>query len=323
MAIGTSAGEYFEDHFDYMQSKINGSPITSDLNTKSESYPSSQDSQPGPVRGSQSLPEASYEGSNPPDNPAKLSIIRHGATEFNAEGNKLTSQDKIRGHLDIPLNDVGRQEAKDLGDEIAKSKDKPDLLVSSDLKRAHDTAKIISDKTGIPLTEVSNGFRPWDVGEFSGKPSKDVIPKMLDYMEHKPDEPVPGGESFNQFKDRALSNISRVVQDNPGKHIGIVTHHRVGQLMEALDQKTGEVDPKTFGQKGKAPGTVVQHEFKMAGDVLPFPPGGSGGIFYDAQGKIRTQSEVDEYMKNRHALSEAGQSSSSSGSNVIPLIRPR
>jgi probable phosphoglycerate mutase len=239
MAIGTSAGEYFEDAFEHSASRYNA-PITGD-----------NQQMKAPVE----EPEA-----------AKLSIIRHGETDYNGE---TASADLIRGHTNVPLNKRGIEQAHAMGKKLPK-----DItgLYTSDLDRAHDTAKIISEESGVPIIESSRGFRPWDVGKFGGQPSKTAVPKLIDYMENKPDEPVPGGESFNQFKDRALSNIQRAQEENPGEHIGIVSHHRVDRLVAGLNPKTGEIDPKVFGQKGEPPGSITTHEFKIAGDVVPMQP---------------------------------------------------
>ena len=68
-------------------------------------------------------------------------LVRHGETEWN----RLR---KIQGVSDIPLNDTGRAQAAALGDIL--SKHRFDLIVSSPLSRARETALIVAAKLGMP-----------------------------------------------------------------------------------------------------------------------------------------------------------------------------
>jgi broad specificity phosphatase PhoE len=184
-----------------------------------------------------------------------VQVIRHGATSLN---NDDVSVDRIRGWKDIPLSKEGKDEAHTLADKIVD--DPPDTIVSSDLKRAHDTAKIISDKTGVPISDVSESFRPWNVGEYSGQVTSKAIPILGEYASEKPDEPIPGGESFNDFKDRFLSGVKSALSEYPGR-IAIVTHHRGERLLHAWGKagfpESGDIDVKEFNKKGEPTGTIL------------------------------------------------------------------
>ena len=79
-----------------------------------------------------------------------IQIIRHGATNLN---NDDVSVDRIRGWANVPLSDDGREEALRLADMITSNP--PDVLVSSDLERALDTAKIISNCANVPIGMVT------------------------------------------------------------------------------------------------------------------------------------------------------------------------
>ena len=179
----------------------------------------------------------------------EIQVIRHGATQLN---NDDVSVDRVRGWKDIPLSTDGKAEAQKLAKKIAD--DPPDAILTSDLKRAHDTAKIVSDHIGVPIVDVTQAFRPWNVGNMAGKTSKEAIPVLADYAENKPDEPIPGGESFNTFKQRFLGGLGDALSNYPGR-LAIVTHHRGERLLHAWRsagyQPNGDVDIKEFNKKGE------------------------------------------------------------------------
>ena len=73
-------------------------------------------------------------------------FTRHGQTIWNVEN-------KICGATDIALTELGHQQAVELGERILKEKIKIDEILYSPLMRAADTAKHISEVTGIPARE--------------------------------------------------------------------------------------------------------------------------------------------------------------------------
>lgn len=182
-------------------------------------------------------------------------LIRHGATKLN---NDDVSVDRIRGWKDIPLSEDGRKEANDLGRKIIK--DPPDVIISSDLKRAADTAKIISKITDVPVAKFSKMFRPWNVGEYAGKVSSEVIPKLAHAAENEPDKPLPDGECFNDFRNRFFRGLNDAMDRYKGT-IAIVTHHRGERLLKAWESagfpNNGDIDIKTFNKKGEHTGAVM------------------------------------------------------------------
>ena len=70
-------------------------------------------------------------------------FIRHGQTVWNVEN-------KICGATDSPLTEYGREQAKETGQKILAEGIKADEILCSPLSRAADTAKLISEMTGIP-----------------------------------------------------------------------------------------------------------------------------------------------------------------------------
>mgnify|MGYP005782903757 FL=1 len=74
----------------------------------------------------------------------KILITRHGQTDWNVLG-------KIQGQTDIELNDNGRQQAKETG-ELIKNEN-IDIIITSPLKRAKETAKIINENFNVTIIE--------------------------------------------------------------------------------------------------------------------------------------------------------------------------
>lgn len=186
-----------------------------------------------------------------------IQMTRHGATAMNKAD---ASEDRIRGHVDIPLSEEGRQEAYKLARKMRKNP--PDYIVSSDLSRALETARIISEVTGVPIVEVSRGYRPWDVGKYTGELSEVVVPVLKEYLATDPEREVPGGESFCQFRDRFLATLAAALRQNPTGTIAVVAHHRNERVLfawrEAGYPEDGNVDIDTFAEKGEATGSCQE-----------------------------------------------------------------
>lgn len=177
-------------------------------------------------------------------------VIRHGATKNNEDGLN-------RGMLNLELSPKGKEEAKEIAPKVAE--EGLTGLIASPLLRAQQTADIISKETSIPVLETNKALLPWAIGEFQGKSIKDTLPELHKYMDN-PDKPIPGGgESFNQFKERTIGGMKDIHKRYPNEKLGIVTHHRVANLMEAISneksghgnfdlttQKTPGIDPGKF-----------------------------------------------------------------------------
>lgn len=157
----------------------------------------------------------------------QIYIIRHGATKFNAEGGGV---DRIRGWRNIPLSDTGREQVKKLAASLKNSG--IGFMVASDLERTRETAERVQETTGAHLV-LSPKFRPWDLGEYTGQESMAVHPMMAKYAYEKPDRAIPGGESFNGFKDRVFWGLREFMGQFPERTLAIVTHHRVERLIHA------------------------------------------------------------------------------------------
>jgi probable phosphoglycerate mutase len=136
-----------------------------------------------------------------------LLLARHGETDWNREG-------RWQGHADVALNDRGREQARELA---ARLCDEPiDVIVSSDLKRAHETALIVAELKRLPVTTDAR-LREIDVGRWSGL-TPDEIAKRF------PDMPTHDGETNEQHLARVLDAFRRVVGAHRERRVLVVSH---------------------------------------------------------------------------------------------------
>ena len=230
----------------------------------------------------------------------KIVLIRHGRTRLNDD--KDTSVDRIRAWSDVSLSDEGRKEAKRTANQLEDHK--PDVLVHSDLSRASETAKIIGHHLGIK-TEATKKLRPWDLGKFTGKTTKEALPEIAEYVKQRPDEKVPKGESFDDFRNRAFQGVHDAIARHPGKKVGLVTHHRVERLLKAWTAKgqpaDHSIDLPTFLQRGEPTGKSELIDIKegktMAEEKSEEKKGRRSNAMYDHDRSKERRSEKDGESK--------------------------
>ena len=150
----------------------------------------------------------------------KLILIRHGHTSLNLTG----EHERLRGWLDVPLDEQGLHEAEQTAARVARHG--ITAIYSSDLTRAIQTSVSVSRATGAPLIPAGD-LRPWNLGSFAGQLVVELVP-FLDLLKSRPEIPAPGGESWNQFYDRyakRLLTLMALAADS-GQTIAAVTHVR-------------------------------------------------------------------------------------------------
>lgn len=162
----------------------------------------------------------------------KLIIIRHGATDWNIEN-------RYQGHKDMPLNEVGRAQVLQLADQLAN--ENVDVVYSSDLTRAIQTADLIFGQRGIPIYKTDRlrecNFGTWE--GFTMEELKEKVPQEVAAFQADPINFVsPHGESRNQMARRVTKMIEEIVHTHPNKTIAIVTHD--GPIAAIMTYVTGE-----------------------------------------------------------------------------------
>ena len=138
----------------------------------------------------------------------KLGFIRHGQTDWNAEG-------RLQGSSDIPLNEVGRQQARDAVAVLGAGS--WDAIVSSPLSRARETAEIIASGLGIELGRSYDELIERDYGQAEG---------MQDGEWEKlwPNKVGGGIENLDSVVARGLAAIELIAADFPEKNVAVVCH---------------------------------------------------------------------------------------------------
>ncbi|WP_432558267.1 histidine phosphatase family protein [Granulicoccus sp. GXG6511] len=167
---------------------------------------------------------------------SRMIIWRHGQTDWNLDH-------RWQGQVDIPLNDTGRAQARTAAPALARYG--ITHLFSSDLLRAAETADILGEIIGLPVTRDPR-LREINVGDWAGR-TKDQIgaefTKVLIAEEAGLDVVRGGGESVRQVAARTAEALTEIGEGAPdGSVVAVVMHGlaaRVGafELMElAPDQ---------------------------------------------------------------------------------------
>jgi alpha-ribazole phosphatase len=132
---------------------------------------------------------------------------------------------KYQGHSDIALTDKGLRQAEAVGARLAD--EKIDAVYASDLSRAFKTAECIAARHSLTVRVVP-ALREIKFGDWEGLTYEQISaqwPGLLGKLWTTPDElQIPGGESFQQLKERAYAAIERIVAAHPDQTVVVVAH---------------------------------------------------------------------------------------------------
>ena len=146
-----------------------------------------------------------------------LGLLRHGQTDWNIDF-------RLQGVTDIPLNEVGRQQAQDAARQITPGD--WDLLLTSPLSRAFDTAQSVVREAGFQEHHlvVDSRLLERSFGEAEG---------MLhsEWRERFAGQDAPGSESKAEFRERCQRLLDAFAAEFAGKRILAVSH---GALIREL-----------------------------------------------------------------------------------------
>jgi broad specificity phosphatase PhoE len=150
----------------------------------------------------------------------KLILVRHGHTPLNLPGN----DERLRGWLDVPLDEGGLKEAEVIAERLAEYP--IEIIYSSDLRRARQTAETIRRSIKSPVIATKD-LRPWNLGVFCGQRVRDLLP-FLNQLNQHPDLPAPSGESFYQFYGRYSARLKQLMNfaEPLTKDVVVITHVR-------------------------------------------------------------------------------------------------
>jgi len=166
------------------------------------------------------------------DEATRLIAVRHGETAWNVES-------RLQGQLDIPLNERGQEQARRTAHWLAE--DRPDVVVSSDLARAHATAQAIASFNQCPLL-LDEGLRERSFGSFQGMTHLEVAERWpaqsVQWKSRDPDFAPGDGESLRVFFARCVEATLRIAQQHAGRTVVVVAH---GGVMDCLYRAASRV----------------------------------------------------------------------------------
>lgn len=137
-----------------------------------------------------------------------IAFIRHGQTDWNASL-------KMQGSSDIPLNETGRQQARDAVAVLADAG--WEVIVSSPLSRARETAQIIADGLDIELGHSYDLLIERAYGEGEGLTLAEIDARW-------PDRQYPGLEPLDSVVTRGTTALHQIADEYQGKNVVIVCH---------------------------------------------------------------------------------------------------
>lgn len=149
----------------------------------------------------------------------KLLLARHGETDWNVRS-------WIQGNTDIPLNDRGKEQARQLAESLVHRQPPIGAIYTSGLERARQTAAIVSYLTEVPY-KVELGLEEFNLGSWEGKTWKQVrsvyTQEYENWHKNRRYTRIPQGESYQDLLDRLVPALRRISEREQSDTL-IVTH---------------------------------------------------------------------------------------------------
>ncbi len=154
-----------------------------------------------------------------------LLLVRHGETDWNRDG-------RWQGQSDTPLNELGRRQAR----ELAATLDGVDVLYSSDLARARETAEIVADRLGIEI-RVDSRLRERSFGAWEGLTTSEIEDRFSE--SHGRWQAGEGfgaddAEPFDVFAGRVGAFLDDVLHRHPQETVLVIGHGGSIRVIHAL-----------------------------------------------------------------------------------------
>ncbi len=149
--------------------------------------------------------------------PTVTLLLRHGQTP-------MSVQKRYAGRSDVPLTDVGVQQAAASAKRLASAG--LGVIVTSPLLRTVQTAQEVAAVTGAAVV-TDDGFRETDFGAWEGLTFAEVRerwPAEVAAWLADPEVAPPGGESFIDVSARVTAALHRVLAARAGQTVLVVSH---------------------------------------------------------------------------------------------------
>jgi uncharacterized phosphatase len=189
-----------------------------------------------------------------------IGLLRHGQTNWNIDF-------RLQGVTDIPLNETGIEQAQVAGRVLAKAAEAGqvwDLILSSPLSRARDTAVMVGEAIGVAGVSVEELLLERSFGEAEGLSHEEWKAKYND-TNH-----VPGGETVEQLEARSWVLLQRLLDHHEGKNVLTVSH---GALIRTLLRLVSNGQfPREGERLGNACLSVFEHTPETGWVVASYEP---------------------------------------------------
>ncbi|MGM0499214.1 alpha-ribazole phosphatase [Halanaerobium congolense] len=182
----------------------------------------------------------------------KLYLLRHGETDWNQKS-------IFQGQTDIDLNKNGKNDAQKAAEILQDIK--LDQIYSSDLKRAKNTALMISQAKNLKIKE-NKQLREICFGDWEGLSFSEIkkqYPKQLASWQQDPlNYSPPAGEKLLDFKKRIVNFFTKMINKNKGDKILVVAH---GGVIKVYLTAILSIDPQNFWQFQIDNGSLTELKF--------------------------------------------------------------
>jgi probable phosphoglycerate mutase len=171
---------------------------------------------------------------------ARLCVIRHGETAWNAEG-------RVQGQTDVPLSPLGEAQAAALAATLAGERFA--ALYASDLERVRQTAAPLARALGL-APRLQAALRERHYGKFERLTYAEARERFpQDYARFKAKEPdydFETGESLARFSARALAAVAAIAARHAGEQVLVFTHGGVLEMVRRHALGMGLAAPRDF-----------------------------------------------------------------------------
>lgn len=195
-------------------------------------------------------------------------LVRHGETDWNRAR-------RIQGRTDIPLNDLGREQAAVAARYLSGVP--VDRVVASSLSRAAETGSIIAEALGLAAPALRDDLVEREYGEAEGLTIVEVDER------YPAGHDVPGRELPERVVERVAAALAELAAAHPDESIVIATHGAVIRAMITA------VSPQDAPERGVPIRNGSVHGFRLVDGVL-----GLSGVDVDLDGGGDADGGADE-----------------------------
>ncbi len=197
-----------------------------------------------------------------PKHDTRFILMRHGGSLHNVK--RVTSGD-LKKSIQYPLTKKGELEVRRTAKKLIPKK--IDIIICSDIHRAHQTAQIVSDIIGAKVV-VDKRLREISFGEFEGQSVDKYNALFADY-ESKFTKAPEGGETLFDVANRVNEFTQDALNVHKGKTVLVVSHEDTLWMLDAV--LSGRSQEESIALKKNADGGFIKTAHTMSREYISFP----------------------------------------------------